>query len=74
MNVTSTVTSKGQITLSSNIRKQAKIKPGDKLYTYTRKEGNDIVIVHRKLKSLDELMGSIKKPVNVGKIEELSWI
>ncbi|PJC80983.1 AbrB family transcriptional regulator [Candidatus Shapirobacteria bacterium CG_4_8_14_3_um_filter_35_11] len=74
MNLLSTVTSKGQITLPVYIRKATKIKTGDKVYFSIQRNGRDFIIVSKKLKSLDELQGIFKKPTGVGKIEDLSWV
>lgn len=74
MNITSTVTSKGQITLPNYIRKAAKIKAGDKVYFSVEQNGQDIVIVPKKLKTLDQLQGIFKKPANTPEIEDLSWV
>ena len=74
MNIIATMTSKGQITLPSYVRKIAKLKTGDKLYFTVEQKGEDIVIFPKKLKTLDQLQGIFKKPANVGKIEDLSWV
>ncbi|PIU72963.1 AbrB family transcriptional regulator [Candidatus Shapirobacteria bacterium CG06_land_8_20_14_3_00_40_12] len=75
MNLTSTVTSKGQITIPRQIRKTAHIKPGDQIFFRTRVVNGEVEVFHTKVKSLSELEGSLPKPK--GKKfnpEDLSWV
>ncbi|KKR67778.1 MAG: hypothetical protein UU09_C0021G0005 [Microgenomates group bacterium GW2011_GWA2_40_6] len=75
MNFTSTVTSKGQVTIPRQVRKTAKIKAGDQIYFHTQLINGEVVVFHTKVKSLSELEGSIPKPKGAKFIpEELSWI
>lgn len=53
---TSTITTKGQATIPSPIRKKLKLKPGEKVVFEER--GDEIVI--KKNSDVDDLMGSLK--------------
>lgn len=74
MNITTTMTSKGQITLPAHIRKQTNMNSGDKIYPYIVKQGKELIVVIKKLRPLDELVKSIKIPKGMPKVEDLSWV
>jgi len=74
MNITTTMTSKGQITLPVHIRKAVKLKTGDKFYFTLNQNEDSFVIIPNKLKTLDQLQGIFKKPANTPEIEDLSWV
>jgi antitoxin PrlF len=56
----STLTSKGQITVPSAIRKQLKLQPGDRLDFVLREDGHIEVVPVRG--SITALKGSVPKP------------
>lgn len=74
MNLLSTVTSKGQVTLPLGVRKIAKIKPGDQVYFGTIKVKGQVYHTYERIKKFSELKGSIPKPAGAFLPEDLSWI
>jgi len=63
MNASSKLTTKYQVTLPSYVRDSLGIKPSDKV-TFSINLKNEVVL--KKVKSLDEVMGSVKsgKPID----------
>lgn len=74
MNMVSTITSKGQVTIPNHIRKKVNIKPGDKLFFDVRQIDNQITITPVKLSPLKQVKGVLPKPKGNFKPEEVSWI
>jgi len=63
MTYTSTVSTKGQVTIPEEVRAQLGIKPGDKAnFSIANKAANRIGIVITKPRSLEELAGSLHIP------------
>ncbi|MAE63968.1 MAG: AbrB family transcriptional regulator [Phycisphaeraceae bacterium] len=58
--MTSTVTSKGQITLPAEIRKRLNLQPGDKLDFIVREDGT--IEVHPLRGSIQDLKGMLPRP------------
>ena len=64
-----TLTSKGQITVPSAIRKQLKLQPGDRLDFVLREDGHIEVVPVRG--SLTALKGMVPKPDKPVSLEEM---
>ena len=66
-----TLTSKGQVTLPSAIRKQLKLKPGDRLDFVLREDGCiEIVPVRGSLTSLKGMVPRPEQPVSLEEMEK----
>lgn len=65
----STLTSKGQITVPSAIRKQLKLQPGDRLDFVLREDGHIEVVPVRG--SITALKGIVPKPKQPVALEEM---
>ncbi len=65
----STLTSKGQITVPSAIRKQLKLQPGDRLDFVLREDGHIEVVPVRG--SITMLKGCVPKPKRPVPLEEM---
>ena len=56
--LTSTITSKGQVTLPAKLRKELGLKPSDRVFF----DGKNGEVVIKKLPSIDSLFGSLANP------------
>lgn len=64
-----TLTSKGQVTVPSEIRKRLKLQPGDRLDFVLREDGNIEVVPLRG--SITELKGMVPRPSEAVPLEEM---
>ena len=63
MTYTSTVSTKGQVTIPEEVRDQLGIKPGDKAnFTISSKASNEFRVVVSQPRTLDELAGCLHIP------------
>ncbi|NKB71661.1 MAG: AbrB/MazE/SpoVT family DNA-binding domain-containing protein [Candidatus Latescibacteria bacterium] len=66
-----TLTSKGQVTVPSTIRKQLKLQPGDQLDFVLRDDGHiEVVPVRGKLTALKGLVPKPERPVTLAEMDQ----
>ena len=66
-----TLTSKGQVTVPSAIRKQLKLQPGDRLDFVLRDDGHiEVVPVRGKITVLKGMVPKPKRPVTLADMDE----
>lgn len=66
---TSTITSKGQITLPVEVRRALGLRPGDRVSFRTARDGS--VVVEPETVDLLSLKGSVKSPVHGVTVEQM---
>jgi len=64
-----TLTSKGQVTVPSEIRKRLKLQPGDRLDFVLHEDGHIEVVPMRG--SITELKGMVPSPEKIVRLEEM---
>ena len=67
---TTTLTSKGQLTLPKDIRDRLGLKPGDKLSCAV--VGDDQIVMRRKTRDVSDLVGLLHVPGKRATIEEMN--
>ncbi len=68
----STLTSKGQVTVPADIRKQLKLRPGDRLDFILREDGNLEIIPLRE--SMESLKGMVPHPRRKVTLEDMDQV
>ncbi len=65
----STITSKGQITLPIEVRRELRLRPGDRVSFRTARDGS--VVVEPETVDLLSLKGSVRSPIKGVSVEQM---